>query len=187
MSTRPDDELMAESIAEPDAFAVIYERHASDMFRFLARRIGPTDAELLLSELFMIAFEKRATFDPMRGELRGWLFGIGTNLLATYRRAQARRLQATARMWAGHPPPEAAEVLVDAMTAQTVLPQVAAAVAELPEEERATMLLYAWERLSYEEIAAALRVPIGTVRSRLNRARTRVRSACPTIDEGEWP
>ena len=59
------------------------------------------------------------------------------------------------------------------------------AVAELPSAERDTLLLYVWEELSYEQIAAALDIPVGTVRSRLNRARARLRDASPTSERME--
>ena len=95
------------------------------------------------------------------------------------RRAACTRPRASSRT--SHRPtirPNASPRRVDA---HELWPKVADAVARLPEEERDALLLYVWEELSYEEIASALAVPIGTVRSRLNRARLSLRELRPPI------
>jgi RNA polymerase sigma factor (sigma-70 family) len=174
MSSPPDSDVIGRSLAEPEAFAGIYDRHAAALLRFLGRRVGAETGEALAHEAFRIAFERRKSFDTSRASALPWLYGIAANLLRKHRRAEARRLRASARMAAGS---EAADRrgAAAALQARVLLPRVAEAVDALPELERQALLLFAWEELPYEIIAEALDVPIGTVRSRLSRARGRLR------------
>jgi RNA polymerase sigma factor (sigma-70 family) len=178
-SDAPDADVIATSLDDPARFGVVFDRHATGVFRFLVRRVGVDDAEALLGEVFRIAFEKRATYDCRRPSARPWLYGIATNLLARHRRSEARRVRATARVLAQHAATGAAvdpaDSVGDAIDARALWLRVGDAVAELPEVERDVLLLFVWEELSYDEIATALDVPVGTVRSRLNRARGRLR------------
>jgi RNA polymerase sigma-70 factor (ECF subfamily) len=140
------------------------------------RRVGRDEAETLLGEVFRVAFEKRATYDTSYASARPWLYGIATNLLARHRRREARRIGAMARLAVQQPRALDASARVDEVVdAHELWPRVADAIAELPEDERDALILYVWEELSYEEIATALGTPIGTVRSRLNRARQTLR------------
>ena len=174
MSPPSDAEVIGRSLGEPEAFGVIYDRHALTVLRFLGRRVGAGVAEGLVGELFRIAFEQRKTFDVSRATALPWLYGIGANLLLKHRRGEARRLRASARMAADH---EAADKRASAaaLDARVLFPCVADAIEALPDQERAALLLFAWEDLSYQGVAEALELPIGTVRSRLNRARTHLR------------
>src|SRR5262249_23165503 len=86
------------SLGEPEAFGLIYDRHAPTVLRFLGRRAGAEVAEGLLGELFRIAFERRKAFDASRASALPWLYGIGANLLLKHRRGETRRLRASARM-----------------------------------------------------------------------------------------
>jgi RNA polymerase sigma factor (sigma-70 family) len=174
MSSPPDGEVIGRSLGEPEAFGLIYDRHAPALLRFLGRRAGARIADGLVGELFRIAFERRKTFDVSRASALPWLYGIGANVLLKHRRAEARRLRASARMLA------AGEVTdrrasAAALDARVLFPRVADAIEGLPDGEREALLLFAWEELSYERVAEALELPIGTVRSRLNRARGRLR------------
>src|SRR5215510_2603959 len=174
MSSPSDAEVMGRSLGDPEAFGLIYDRHAATVLRFLGRRVGAKVAEGLLGELFRIAFERRKTFDAARGSALPWLYGIGSNVLLKHRRGEARRLRANARMAAGL---EVADRRAGAaaLDAHVLFPRVAEAIEALPDDERETLLLFAWEELSYQSVAEALELPIGTVRSRLNRARARLR------------
>jgi RNA polymerase sigma factor (sigma-70 family) len=174
MSSPSDAEVIGRSLGEPEAFGLIYDRHAATVLRFLGRRAGARVAEGLLGELFRIAFERRKTFDASRPNALPWLYGIGANLLLKHRRAEARWLRASARMVASL---EAAEgrASAAALDARVIFPRVADAIETLPDGEREALLLFAWEELSYQGVAEALELPIGTVRSRLNRARARLR------------
>src|SRR5678816_3144026 len=101
MSSPPDAEVIGRSLDEPEAFGLIYDRHAATLLRFLGRRVGAGGAEGLVGELFRIAFEQRKTFDLSRTSARPWLDGSGSNLGLKHRRGEARRLRASARMAAG--------------------------------------------------------------------------------------
>jgi RNA polymerase sigma factor (sigma-70 family) len=173
MSSPSDAEVIGRSLNEPEAFGLIYDRHAPTLLRFLGRRVGAGGAEGLVGELFRIAFEQRKRFDPSRTSALPWLYGIGSNLLLKHRRGEARRLRASARMAAGEAPDTRASV--KALDARLLFPRVAGAIEALPDGEREALLLFAWEDLSYQSMAEALELPIGTVRSRLNRARAHLR------------
>src|SRR5262245_10743008 len=174
MSPPSDAEVIGRSLGDPEAFGLIYDRHAATVLRFLGRRVGAKVAEGLLGELFRIAFERRKTFDAARGSALPWLYGIGSNVLLKHRRAEARRLRANARMAAAL---QAADRRAGAaaLDARVLYPRVAQAVEALPDDERETLLLFVWEDLPYQSVAEALELPVGTVRSRLNRARARLR------------
>ncbi len=172
-----DADVIAASLDAPGMFGALFDRHATTLFRYFVRRVGPADADTLLGDTFRIAFERRASFDVSRPEARPWLYGIATNLLAQHRRREARRINATARLVtaSASAPADIGDEVAARLDASDLWPLVAAAIAALPEGERDALLLFAWEDLSYDEIAAALDVPVGTVRSRLNRARGRLR------------
>jgi len=174
MSSPSDAEVIGRSLGEPEAFGLIYDRHAATLLRFLGRRAGAKVAEELVGELFRIAFERRKTYDASRASALPWLYGIGSNLLLKHRRGEARRLRASARMAAaGGVAYRGASAA--ALDARLLFPRVADAIESLPHSEREVLLLFAWEELPYESLADALELPIGTVRSRLNRARARLR------------
>jgi RNA polymerase sigma-70 factor (ECF subfamily) len=176
MGSESDAVIISASLHEPGRFGTLFDRHATVVFRYLVRRVGVDEADSLLGEVFRIAFEKRATFDCAQANARPWLYGIATNLLARHRRSEARRIRATARLLAQRPPfDDPADRVATDVDAHRIWPYVAEAVARLPAPERDALLLYSWEELGYEEIAVALGVPVGTVRSRLHRARLRLR------------
>jgi RNA polymerase sigma-70 factor (ECF subfamily) len=175
-----DAAAIAASIGEPARFGVVFERHATVLFRYFVRRVGVDAAGELLGELFRVAFERRSTYDTEREDARPWLYGIATRLLARHRRSEARRIAAIARLLAGRVTAGDVEERVASMVdASELWPAMAVAIERLPDVERDVLLLRVWEELSYEEIAAALDVPVGTVRSRLNRARSRLRELEP--------
>jgi RNA polymerase sigma factor (sigma-70 family) len=179
-SIESDAELIVRSCGDPGVFGVLFDRHATVVFRYLVRRVGVDEAEPLLGEVFRVAFEKRDSYDSDRPNARPWLYGISTNLVARHRRSEARRLHATARLWSAlRPTDDLVDAVADAHDAAELWPRVADAVARLPNIERDALVLYAWEDLSYEEIATALDLPVGTVRSRLNRARQSLRELRP--------
>jgi RNA polymerase sigma factor (sigma-70 family) len=176
MDAESDAAVISASLDIPARFGALFDRHATVLFRYLVRRVGVGDAEPILGEIFRIAFEKRATYDCARPDARPWLYGIATNLLARHRRDEARRIRATARLLARHEPaPDPADRIAADLDARRLWPHVAEAVAALPETTRDALLLYVWEGLSYDDIAVALDVPVGTVRSRLSRARVQLR------------
>jgi len=170
-----DQEIIAASLTDPALFGLIFDRHYDAIHRYLARRAGGELAEDLTMSVFLKAFESRGRFRPSAGEARPWLYGIATNVLRRHMRTELRRLRAYGRV----PRPDVAEIDGAAMAArldaQRAAPLIGEALARLPEAERSALLLVAWADLSYEEVAVALHIPIGTVRSRLHRARRRFR------------
>ena len=176
MNPETDAAVIAASERDPARFGVVFDRHATVVFRYLVRRVGVDEAEPLLGDVFRIAFEKRATYDCTRPNARPWLYGIATNLLAQHRRREVRRIRATARVLARpEPGGDPADDVAAVVDANALWPLVADAIATLPDGERDALVLYVWEGLGYDEIAVALGVPVGTVRSRLNRARLTLR------------
>ena len=171
-----DAAVIASSLHVPARFGAIFDRHATVLHRYLVRRLGPDEADGMLGEVFRVAFEKRHTYDLDRPLARPWLYGIATNLVSRHRRSEARRIRAMARLGAQRlTPDDDAERVSAAVDAAERWQKVAAAVTSLPEPERDALVLHTWESLSYDEIADALGIPVGTVRSRLHRARRRLR------------
>jgi RNA polymerase sigma factor (sigma-70 family) len=182
MTRASDAELMEESLVDVGRFGEIFDRHAPAIFRFLGRRIGPDDAGDLLSEVFLAAFEARTRYDRGRPSALPWLYGIASNLLNKHHRHRASELRALERMLVQGDPHDHADWVTASVDAQVQLRAMAKLLEELPGGERDALLLYAWEDLTYDEVAGALGVPTGTVRSRLNRVRQRLRAGTDEID-----
>jgi RNA polymerase sigma-70 factor (ECF subfamily) len=161
---RGDAAILARSRVDADAFRAVFERHFDAVHRFVCARLGAALADDIASETFLIAFEQRERFDARYDSARPWLLGIAANLVRGHHRQEAARLRALARQAAAPAGPEPANRF-DARG------PVALALAALDPAQRETLLLLALGELSYSEIALALDVPEGTVRSRLYRAR----------------
>jgi len=172
-----DAEIIARSLTEPEVFATLFDRHAVAVHRYLGRRVGEL-ADDLVSETFLIGFRRRSVYRPEHLEVRPWLIGIATNLVHGHVRSELRRYRALARA-AAEPPRHGADPgdAADRLDAQAMRGPLAGALAGLKARDRDVLLLFAWAQLSYEEIAAVLDIPLGTVRSRLNRARRQTRTA----------
>jgi RNA polymerase sigma-70 factor (ECF subfamily) len=180
---RTDADVIAASLDDNGQFATVFDRHAGTVFRFLVRRVGRDAAEELLGDTFRIAFERRAVFDTQRESARPWLYGIANNLLAKHRRTEARRFRATGRLAMERAETDPADDVASAIDARDGCRAALHAITTLPDGERDALLLYVWEELDYDDIATALDIPIGTVRSRLNRARARLRE--PVVNGGD--
>lgn len=170
---RTDADVLAASVDRPAEFAAIFDRHHEAIHRYLWTRVGDA-AEDVAAEVFRVAFEKRRGFDTSYESAKPWLFGIAANLARTHHRRTARRRDTQDRLVAedrptADPGPE------DRLARLAETEPVAAAIRSLPERDREPLLLFAWGDLSYEEVAEAMGVPVGTVRSRIHRARGRVR------------
>jgi RNA polymerase sigma factor (sigma-70 family) len=178
-----DAEAIAASADSPAAFATVFERHHATVHRYLSRRLGIDLADELAAEVFAVAFAKRASYDRSFSDARPWLFGIATRLAHRHWRREERELRAYARTGVDPAAPshdERANARADSVVAG---PALAAALARLSRDERDILLLYAWEELAQPEIAAALSIPPGTVKSRLHRARARVRQSLAVAGE----
>jgi RNA polymerase sigma factor (sigma-70 family) len=172
-----DADLAARFRRDPEQFTEVHDRHFADIYRYVAGRLGAQAAEDVAAETFLVAFDRRRTFDAERGDLRVWLFGIATNLVARHRRKEARHYRALARV-GETPAAEGHESrVVASVAAERLLPRLAPALSRLPKGERDVLLLVALGQLGYEEVAAALGIAPGTVGSRLTRARKKLSSA----------
>ncbi|MFJ9784505.1 RNA polymerase sigma factor [Amycolatopsis sp. NPDC101161] len=150
-----------------DQFTEVHDRHFAEIYRYVAGRLGAQVAEDVAAETFLVAFDRRRTFDPARGELRAWLFGIATNLVSRHRRKEARHYRALSRLDTPRPQ-EGHENRV------VVAGQLGKALARLTSGERDVLLLVALADLGYAEVAQALGISPGTVGSRLTRARKKL-------------
>lgn len=178
-----DGELIARSGSEPDAFVPVFERHFDAVYGYVRSLAGAEAAADLAAETFLEAFASRRRYDAGRPDARPWLFGIATNLVHRRRRRIAR--------WS-RTPVEALrldteyEAVISRLDARAARGELAAALAGLDAGQREVLLLHAWADLSYGEIAEALALPPGTVRSRLSRARARLRELLAPQGEYEY-
>ncbi|MBG6065368.1 RNA polymerase sigma factor [Micromonospora ureilytica] len=204
--------LIERSRAEPERFALLFDRYYPEIHRFAANRLGPAAADDLAAETFLIAFAKRTRFDagdpaddgaPAEragdastgrearestgervpgGHVRAWLYGIATNLVRRQRRSEQRRYRALARAPRDQSVVGHDERIAAMVSAQSVHRDLARALASLSARDRDVLLLVALGELTYHEVAAALEIPYGTVCSRLSRARRKVREVLGDTD-----
>jgi RNA polymerase sigma-70 factor (ECF subfamily) len=166
----------------PHDLADLYDAYASMLYRYAVRRTGAATAEEVVAETFLAAVAGWAGFDPDRGEVRAWLFGILTNRIARHRRNEAIHLKLLAGLPDESVAADVADRVDDRVSAAANGKALARALAELSPGDRDTLLLLAWADLTYAEIATALNIPVGTVRSRINRARRVMRGQIPNPD-----
>lgn len=176
----PDNEVIERSAGEPEVFALLYDRHATAVFRYVAQRLGDHVAEDVMSETFLVAFERRSTFDTTVSDARPWLLGIATRLMRKHARVEAIAWKGMSADLAARIAPDFIELAGSRVDAERLSRRLAKALRRLSVADRDTLLLFAWGDLDYASIAAAMHVPIGTVRSRLNRARRQLRRAAGT-------
>jgi len=163
-------------------FGVLFDRYAPQLYRYCARRVGGHLAEDVVAETFLIAYERRDRYDRSRPNAIPWLYGIATNVLHRHRGAEARAHRAAAAL--GHldrsgqldAEAEPHERAIDRTDAQALVRTLAATLARMSQRHRDVLLLLA-ANLTQDEIAAALGIPVATVRSRLHRARAHLRRA----------
>ncbi|WP_354697275.1 ECF RNA polymerase sigma factor SigC [Paraconexibacter sp. AEG42_29] len=159
------------SVEEPEAFGALYRAHVGPVLRYLRGRLGADLAEDAAHEVFLRAFRQRDRYDERHGTALPWLYGIAAHVVADHRRHEQRQLKVLRKHSHSQPSSE------DAGGAAHVLdPMLVRALERLSLEDRETLLLNVWGELSYEETAAALGVPVGTIRSRLARARSSVKA-----------
>jgi RNA polymerase sigma-70 factor (ECF subfamily) len=177
-----DAAIVTRSLVEPEQFAVLYDRYAAMLLRYAGRRVGPADAEDVVAATFLAAFRGRHRYDRTRADARPWLFGILTKEIARRRRTEQMRLRALARTGVTVQGADLDDQIAADLTARAARGLLAGALAGLNPDERSVLLLIAWGELSYIEASQALGIPVGTVRSRLHRARRKVRAALGDTD-----
>lgn len=174
VSGQSDARLIAASLRDPETFTELFERYWDELYRFCLRRAG-AGGEDVAAETFSRAFRLRARYDGRYRDARAWLYGIATHVLADHfralRREELKRNRLTALLGR-----TGGKTQLSAVERNLLDPDLIAVLAELAPGERDALLLAAWAELDYSEIALALHVPVGTVRSRIHRARTRLRA-----------
>jgi RNA polymerase sigma factor (sigma-70 family) len=172
---RDDAELWREASTDAEAFGELFERHAQAVFAFCARRTGDLAlAEDLTSVVFLEAWRRRRSVRLENRSALPWLLGTAHNVVRNQHRSLRRHRAALARMSAGGVSPSGEEETIERLDAQRVLSAALEAVGRLPREQQDAVNLVLWSGLSYEDAAQALGVPIGTVRSRIARARATI-------------
>jgi RNA polymerase sigma factor (sigma-70 family) len=166
----PDATIIAASMTDPAAFAAVFDRHWTGIHRYCASR-APAAGEDLAAETFRVAFDQRGKYDPRYDDARPWLYGIATNLLRRWFRGAARRPVPLITRAFGFE-----DDALGRVEAAALGPALAAALREVPSTDRDALLLHVWAELTYTEIALATGVPVGTVRSRIHRARKQLRT-----------
>jgi RNA polymerase sigma factor (sigma-70 family) len=170
-----DADRIEASLVDPEAFTVLFERHAGSVHRYLVTRVGRRDAEDLVGETFATAFRSRTSYALDRPDARPWLFGIATNLARHHWRSEGRRLKRDALPGRSSDGADHSEEVASRAFFQGQSELIAQALGQLDEAYLDVLLLVAGPGLSYAEISEALGIPEGTVRSRLSRARGRLR------------
>jgi RNA polymerase sigma factor (sigma-70 family) len=196
-----EQELWSQAVrGDGDAFAEVYRRYADRIYGYCFRRTASwSTAQDLTSVVFLEAWRRRAAvgFDA-QGSVVGWLFAVANNVVRNSDRSLRRHRAALMRLPAPADEPDFAEGTADRMDDETRMLRVLAALAELSDSDRELLALGAWSGLSQQQIADALGVPVGTVKSRLARARQRLRSrsepeartaiaSIPTTPQGQGP
>jgi RNA polymerase sigma-70 factor (ECF subfamily) len=180
-----DAAVIAASVDDPDRFGVIFDRYHDTVFRYIARRVGSQSASDVTADVFVRAFRVRARFDTSRNSARPWLYGIATNIIGDHIRGLRRRERlflACQGLVDRHidDPTDDTTVRVSAGQAAN---EINRALGRLSPGDRNALLLFAVEQLSYPEVAEALGIPVGTVRSRIFRARRVMRELIGHLEQ----
>ena len=165
------------------SFDEVFAAEFEPLHGYISRRLGVSASDDLTAETFAVAYRRWGDLDPTR-PVRPWLYGIASNLMRHQWRKERRMLRAYARSGADPVLPEEVTSL-DRLDARSERATLALALADLRREEREVLLLHAWAELSDAEIAVALSLPTGTVKSRLSRAREHMRNRLGVIGQIE--
>ncbi|MER5425262.1 RNA polymerase sigma factor [Streptosporangium roseum] len=183
MSTDAHDaEVIRRSRQDPAAFSILFDRHAPALHRYVTRRLGDSLADDVVADTFLAAFERRDRYDLSRADARPWLYGIAANFIGKHRRREVRAYLALARTGVDEVRESYANRVEARVSASATRNRLAKALAGLTPSQREVLLMIAWGDLNYEEVAQALGIPVGTVRSRLHRARQKTRHALGGVD-----
>jgi RNA polymerase sigma-70 factor (ECF subfamily) len=163
---------------DADAFGELFDSCAKAVYNHAFRLVGDwSAAEDVMAQTFLEAWRSRERIAAGGGSLRPWLLGIATNLARGHRRASGRQVAALLRM--GPPPdtPDFSDDVAGRLDDENRIAALHLSLSSLRPDEYEVLALHAWSGLSYPEAAEALGIPVGTVRSRLSRARAKLRKA----------
>lgn len=178
-AARSDAELLRSVGVSACAFREFYVRHVREVRRFLRAQVGDDLADDLTAETFVVVFRRAHEYRATATTARAWLLGIATNLARRSWRSDTRRTSLVARL--AHARAGYEDHSIDRIAAGEDRTRLRDALSQLATGEREVLLLIALGELSYVEVAAVLGVRVGTVRSRLSRARLQMRVA---LEEG---
>jgi len=179
--SRDDAVLWRAAGTDPEAFAELYERHVQAVFAFCARRTGDLSlAEDLTSIVFLEAWRSRRSVQLNGRSALPWLLGTAHNVVRNQRRSLRRHRAALLRLSGSGVSPSGEDETIARVDAQQALTAALEALRRLPQEQQDAVNLVLWSGLSYEDAALALGVPVGTVRSRIARARATLSASLAT-------
>ena len=186
MATSPqavtDAALIAASAEHAERFGALFDRHGARLFRYAARRVGVGMAEDVVAHTFLNAFRFRGGYDTSRDDAWPWLVGICTREISHRRREESARYRLLSRLRAPAPVTDHADAVTDQVAAEQGRLHLVRELARLRPGDRDVLLAYAWAELTYPQIAEAFAIPIGTVRSRMHRARRVLRVPLAHLD-----
>ena len=160
---------------EPEALGELFDRHADRIYNHCFRLLGDwSEAEDATSTVFLEVWRHHRRVRPHDGSALPWLYGVATNVCRNRSRSRRRGTRAAARLAPPAVEPDHADRVSERLDSQAQMRALLSRVESLPDRERDVLALVVWSGLSYEAAAAALGIPVGTVRSRLSRARTRL-------------
>ena len=160
---------------DADAFGTLFDEHARVIYRYACRVTGdPAAAEDVVGQTFLDAWRLRRKVRPEGDSLEPWLYGIATNVLRNARRSAKRYRAVLDRIPDSELVPDHADDLVRRENEEEQLAAARTALGALRPAEREVVALCLWSGLTYAQAAEALGVPVGTIRSRLSRAKSRL-------------
>ena len=179
-----DAAVIRASLEDPAAFGDIFDRHYTAVLTYCSRRTGQAAGEEVAAQTFLVAFEIRGRFDLQATSARPWLLGIATNLIRRHFRDEKTHLNALRRLPVDRSWHEDAHA--DRLDTLRHGQMLLNALHGFDPSDRDAFLLLALADLSYDEIASALQIPVGTVRSKIHRVRTRLRERFPSDTAIQW-
>jgi RNA polymerase sigma factor (sigma-70 family) len=179
-----DGVIIAQSVRQPDRFALIFDRYFAEIHRYVERRLGTEVADEIAADTFLTAFRKRDSYRTDSVSARPWLYGIATNLIGKHRRRSGSALRAYQRVGTTDAVESHAEDVAARVSAEQRRADLTRALAGLSKGERDVLLLVALADFSHEEVAQALGIAYGTVASRLSRARAKLRQSLGATSAG---
>lgn len=166
-----DADIIRNSIADPNTFEDIFHRHYKTIYNYFSRRVEKEVIEELASSVFVKAFEIRNKFDTTKENSLPWLYGISSNILNTSRRTKNRYQVKQKRAFEFYKQDAISNDKNLLFEDKKINDVISEALLKLKKADLEVVLLFIWEQLTYQEIASTLKIPIGTVKSRMNRAK----------------
>lgn len=181
-----DGALWQAASLRPDAFGILFDRHADAVYNHCFRRTGSwSTAEDLMSGVFLDAWRRRRDVRlDVDGSILPWLLAVANNAIRNQRRFLRRQHRLMTRLPPALPlAGDGTDSIIDRVDSQRQMQVVLDAIQDLSDAEKDVLSLCVWSELSYEAAAVALGIPVGTVRSRLSRARQKLRTKVDVDDK----